>query len=266
MRTTPSFQNGSGCNISVTLSDGAFVDNEDTQFANVSPKKLGFLDSLIRRSPSSPKTKEKKSKSTESIWPSIFARKSSPEPAKKKLQEEDEEMAKFIEQLELEGRSEAEINLHLSYIHDVKTAPPAKGNTSVVVQLFREVQQAFKEEFNFINPYNDVYECEDQGLTFSISSAPFYGAPTPDMDMSYEELSSLEPVYVGSKCVNNFPTCKHDGTPLPGDQTNCPVCLCEFTKGEQLKSLPCVHFFHKDCIDRWLMVGHTCPMCKALVD
>jgi len=250
------FNNSLGCNISVTLSDGKFEESD-------SPKKLSFLDNLIRKSPSK---KEIKSKSPlASSWPNIFARKSSPD--RKKVQG-DEETARFIEQLEQEGRSEVEINLHLSHINDIRTVPvPAspKGNTNLVTQWFRDVQQSFKEEFDFINPFTE-FECEVSDLTVSISSAPFFGALPPDMDLSYEELSNLEPVYVGSKCINNLPICKHDGTPLPGDQTDCPVCLYEFAKGEQLKSLPCVHFFHKDCIDRWLMVGHSCPVCKALVE
>jgi hypothetical protein len=255
---------GTGCNLSVTVSDGAFVDNDCTQLANDSPKKMGFLGNLIRRN-SSPKN-EKKPKSAQS-WPNIFTKK--PSPDKKKLQADDEDMAKFIEELELEGRTEAEIKLHLSHIvQEVKVspAPSPKGNTNSVAQWFREVQQSFREEFAFINPYYDDCECDDTNLlTLCLSATPFPGALS-DIDMTYEELSSLEPVYVGSKCANNLPTCKHDGSPLPGDQTDCPVCLYEFKKGDQLKSLHCVHFFHKDCIDSWLMVGHTCPVCKSPVE
>lgn len=274
---------GLGCNISVTLSDGQFVDNNNMNESNnqlspnVSPKKTSFLDSLIRRSASSDNNnnnkKEKKSP-TQSSWPNIFTRnKQSTEI--KKAQEADEDMAKLIVEMELEGRSEAEIRMHLSYIHDVRSASPAPASpaptrapqkANVITQFFRDVQQAFREEVLLISPYPE-YEYNDvSGLTISISSAPFFGAPPPEMDMTYEELSNLEPVYVGSTSINNLPTCKHDGTPLPGDQTKCPVCLCEFAEGEDLKSLPCVHFFHKECIDRWLMVGHSCPMCKTLVE
>jgi len=176
-------------------------------------------------------------------------------------------MAEFIQQLQLEGRTDAEIAMHLSHIHDVQPAPPVSPKSKgLISQWFREVHQAIKDEFSLTQYEMPVQDCDLQGMTVSISSAPFYGAVPPDMDMSYEELASLEPVYVGSKCINNLPTCKHDGTPLPGNQTNCPVCLCEFTKGEKLKSLPCVHFYHRECIDRWLMVGHACPVCKLVVE
>lgn len=267
---------GLGGNISVTLSDGAFDDfSSQVMQGDVSPKKFGFLDNLLRRSPSIKKEKEKSSKSPTS-W-SIFSKKQNKTEVIEQPQT-DEATAKLIEQLELEGRSEEEINLHLSYIHDNRTSvappspspspspstpPPANGSTNVFAKLLREVQQVFKEE-----PIEYYYydENDTQGLTVCISTAPFYGAPPPDMDMSFEELASLEPVYVGSKCINNLPTCIHDGTPLPGEQTTCPVCLCAFEEGESLKSLPCVHFYHKDCIDSWLLVGHACPVCKSLVE
>jgi len=244
------FNRGLGCNISVSVSDDLFAsnvcDNND-----VSPKRGGFLDSLIRKN--SRNNDEKKSKDAPTGWSNIFAKKTDT----KKEQEEEEKMAQFIAQLRFEGRSDEEIAMHLSHINDIRPAPPVSPKRNLVAQLF----QAIKDEFSLTQYYPEP-ECDLQGVTIGISSAPFYGAP----DMTYEELSCLEPVYVGAKCINNLPTCKHDGTPLPGNQTNCPVCLCEFTNGEKLKSLPCVHFFHKECIDRWLLVGHTCPMCKMIVE
>jgi len=227
-----------------------------------------FLDNLLRKSSN---TKEKTSP-TLSSWSNIFTRKPpSPTLETVKPQQGDEATAELVAQLELEGRSEAEIALHLAHIHDVHTTPevpPSKQTTNVFTQFFRDVQIAFKEEFLMEVPHYvySEFEADLSRLTVSVSAGPFYGAPPADTDLTYEELASLEPVYVGSQCINNLPICKHDGTPLPGDQTSCPVCLCEFAEGEELKSLPCIHFYHKECIDTWLMVGHTCPLCKTLIE
>lgn len=37
-------------------------------------------------------------------------------------------------------------------------------------------------------------------------------------------------------------------------KTECSVCLTDFTSGEQLRTLPCCHIYHKECIDEWLRV------------
>ena len=45
--------------------------------------------------------------------------------------------------------------------------------------------------------------------------------------------------------------------------TKCMVCLVEYEKNEELRTMPCLHFFHRECIDKWLLErGSTCPICK----
>ena len=41
----------------------------------------------------------------------------------------------------------------------------------------------------------------------------------------------------------------------------CAVCLEQYCTGQELKQLPCSHFFHKDCIEQWLStVSMNCPL------
>jgi len=52
----------------------------------------------------------------------------------------------------------------------------------------------------------------------------------------------------------------------PDGQTQCMVCLCDFSSGEEVRRLPCTHVFHASCIDEWLRRCTDCPICKANVD
>lgn len=242
------------------------------------PKRRGSLmNSLFTRRNSTSSIKQDKTLKPAN-YRSVFSRRGSTQPLSQsqpipKPSQEDEATAALIAELQSEGRSEEEIAVHLSFIHDMPAQPkpePTKRSSPKrsggLTRFFREMKQKLEDEFALgeLVIYEPQPECHP-GLTVAISAAPFYGALPPEMDMSYEEFAAMEPVYVGSKCINNLPSCTHDGTPLPGEQTKCSICLGDFEEGECLKSLPCVHFYHKDCIDSWLLVGHACPVCKFLV-
>ncbi|KAF6994415.1 hypothetical protein CFC21_011121 [Triticum aestivum] len=46
----------------------------------------------------------------------------------------------------------------------------------------------------------------------------------------------------------------------------CCVCISRFRDGEDIRSLPCGHAFHRQCVDRWLaLCRRTCPLCRLHV-
>lgn len=50
--------------------------------------------------------------------------------------------------------------------------------------------------------------------------------------------------------------------PKPSDGT-CPICLSDYQPKETLRSIPeCNHYFHADCIDEWLKLNGSCPLCR----
>nr|XP_043617930.1 E3 ubiquitin-protein ligase SDIR1 isoform X2 [Erigeron canadensis] len=49
------------------------------------------------------------------------------------------------------------------------------------------------------------------------------------------------------------------------DDLTCSVCLETVNVGELVRSLPCLHQFHAECIDPWLRQQGTCPVCKFRV-
>ncbi|KAK4534640.1 hypothetical protein CDCA_CDCA02G0665 [Cyanidium caldarium] len=56
----------------------------------------------------------------------------------------------------------------------------------------------------------------------------------------------------------------HRATPRDLHET-CAVCLCEYQRGDRLRRLPCMHAFHVDCIDPWLLSDCRCPIDKYSV-
>ncbi|KAJ6346805.1 hypothetical protein OIU76_003477 [Salix suchowensis] len=43
----------------------------------------------------------------------------------------------------------------------------------------------------------------------------------------------------------------------------CSICLSDYLPNETIRCIPyCHHCFHADCIDGWLKMNATCPLCR----
>ncbi|KAJ6943421.1 E3 ubiquitin-protein ligase [Populus alba x Populus x berolinensis] len=49
---------------------------------------------------------------------------------------------------------------------------------------------------------------------------------------------------------------------LSGEDAECCICLSAYEDGAELRQLPCSHHFHCTCVDKWLYINATCPLCK----
>ncbi|PKU65992.1 E3 ubiquitin-protein ligase At1g63170 [Dendrobium catenatum] len=52
---------------------------------------------------------------------------------------------------------------------------------------------------------------------------------------------------------------------ISAEDAVCCICLTKYVDNDDLRELPCGHFFHTECVDKWLKINALCPLCKKEV-
>ncbi len=53
---------------------------------------------------------------------------------------------------------------------------------------------------------------------------------------------------------------------VPETQLECLVCYQEFVIDDKIRKLPCEHYYHSECIDKWIISrSRVCPLCRKPV-
>jgi hypothetical protein len=81
--------------------------------------------------------------------------------------------------------------------------------------------------------------------------------------LSQDQLQTLCPAWT----MTGSTTTHNDDNDNPGikQHDECSICLSCFEINDTLRTLPCHHSYHKDCIDQWIQQSLLCPMCKRLL-
>lgn len=81
-----------------------------------------------------------------------------------------------------------------------------------------------------------------------------------EMNLEMVEMSSAR-----QSAISELPThvVAEDELDSANEQNkSCAVCLEDFAAGDEQKTLPCFHRFHTPCVDRWLQLQGSCPVCR----
>ncbi|CAL4890863.1 unnamed protein product [Urochloa decumbens] len=93
-------------------------------------------------------------------------------------------------------------------------------------------------------------------------AAFFFVAGVADVEAGLDDaaLKALPKVVYGGQVEEEEKT----EAPASSATACCAVCLGEYAGGEVLRVLPaCAHVFHQRCVDRWLRLHPTCPVCRS---
>ncbi|KAI0205506.1 hypothetical protein F4808DRAFT_236332 [Astrocystis sublimbata] len=86
----------------------------------------------------------------------------------------------------------------------------------------------------------------------------------PESSSEAAKKASLQngPEIAHAETVATSDNAKQEPTPVE-ENPGCSICTEDFTKGEDVRVLPCDHKFHPACVDPWLVnVSGTCPLCR----
>jgi len=102
-------------------------------------------------------------------------------------------------------------------------------------------------------------------------SRPLLANRTPvDVDrMSYEQLLTLDENVkkrgLTKSEIDALPIMEFKST-MAHQSSSCSICMGEYVVRDKLRRLPCKHYYHKECIDKWLSENKTCPICKHSIN
>ncbi|KAG6630421.1 hypothetical protein I3843_13G014800 [Carya illinoinensis] len=89
-------------------------------------------------------------------------------------------------------------------------------------------------------------------------------------DLQSAARTSMEPVIVvmglDGSIIESYPkTVLGESGSLPNPNHGpCSICLSDYLPRDTIRSIPdCHHYFHANCIDEWLRMSATCPLCRT---
>ncbi|XP_039116773.1 uncharacterized protein LOC120252719 [Dioscorea cayenensis subsp. rotundata] len=142
-----------------------------------------------------------------------------------------------------------------------RTTVRDRATPSRMSHLRRRFNRSSSDRYNFVNVLEAEFNSRS-GLSTSPGVLPYQHEFNGS---DYEMLLSLDDnnrhAGASQRQLDNLPeSIVHQSDNI---EEACAICLEIPTTGETIRHLPCLHKFHKDCIDKWLRRKTFCPVCKS---
>eukprot|EP00164_Ancoracysta_twista_P022440 GFYU01041340.1.p1 GENE.GFYU01041340.1~~GFYU01041340.1.p1 ORF type:complete len:327 (-),score=51.57 GFYU01041340.1:183-1163(-) len=99
-------------------------------------------------------------------------------------------------------------------------------------------------------------------LLLSIFCLPFY---IESLTAILEQVGT-ETQGASRELIASLRTEKYRPGIVPQEDAQCALCFEDYQVDEELRFCPCNHHFHAPCVDKWLAINKTCPVCRTPID
>ncbi|KAK6912117.1 Zinc finger, RING-type [Dillenia turbinata] len=103
---------------------------------------------------------------------------------------------------------------------------------------------------------------EDQSQTRGAAEESINALPTYKFKLKKNRNCIGQEVSPGTGEVGLLAAGTEKERAVSGEDAVCCICLSDYADNDELRELPCSHFFHVECVDKWLKINAQCPLCK----
>eukprot|EP00252_Welwitschia_mirabilis_P015998 TRINITY_DN35456_c0_g1_i1.p1 TRINITY_DN35456_c0_g1~~TRINITY_DN35456_c0_g1_i1.p1 ORF type:complete len:182 (-),score=30.35 TRINITY_DN35456_c0_g1_i1:402-947(-) len=125
-------------------------------------------------------------------------------------------------------------------------------NTALSFAIIKDILRSLLQimGFNMASTESDLID--SSWPSYSAEENPAVSAGHPEVQIIAEEIR------------HSLPIKKFKADKSEKGHTDCAVCLSRFEEEDETRELPCCHFFHRPCLDKWLDHQQTtCPLCRS---
>ena len=184
------------------------------------------------------------------------------------LEQSQNELNEEIERESLENHEIRNINNNNSSNEIINTSSNRRDN----IELFNHFQHRMRL-LNALLAHRRRLIILNQQLNNNNTN---FGDDDNIINVNFNFLNEENNINNNEEIIRNLPSFKVDEKFLVSSQKEdnknenfekCVICMEKYVINDEVKTLPCFHLFHKDCIEHWLKAGKdTCPICKNKVN